>query len=128
MVEEIAQKKAKRKKILEERLRSSGTAVLGVGIPLLILMILTATIGMKNFTVRENTYVLPTIILGVVTFFVFLAFIVVANKGINVLRMLRANEKLEATEDGRRLLELRDYKQIYEGLLLDEEQETLKNE
>lgn len=122
LIEQIEQKKAHRKQVLKGRLKTWTIALLCVTLPMLALGILTAVIGMKNFTVRDNQYVLPTVLLGVATFACFIAFIIVANKFINVLRMLGANEKLESTADGRRLVEIRDYKQIYEGLLLATEE------
>lgn len=124
LVESIEEKKAYRKGILKTRFKKSGLVCLCTMIPMLVLGVLTAIIGMQNFVVREDTYVVPTIILGVATFVFFIAFILLANKWINVVRLLRANEKLESTEDGRRVLEIRDYKQIYVCLLLEKTEET----
>ena len=123
LAEGLEKKQAHRRRILKERLKSSIIVFLCVTVPMIVLGILTAVIGMKNFAVRENTYILPTIILGVCTFAFFLAFIITANKWINVLRMLGANERLDSTEDGQRLLEIRDYKQIYVCLLKEDKVE-----
>ena len=123
LAEGLEKKQAHRRSILKERLKSSIIVFLCVTVPMIVLGILTAVIGMKNFAVRENTYILPTIILGVCTFVLFLAFIITANKWINVLRMLGANERLDSTEDGQRLLEIRDYKQIYVCLLKEDKVE-----
>ena len=79
--------------------------------------VLTIVIGLKNMTTRDNTFVIPTVILGVVFVVCFIAFMVLTNKWINALRMRRANEKLSSTQDGTRLLELRSRKELYENLL-----------
>jgi hypothetical protein len=52
-----------------------------------------------------------------VTVVLFIAFIVVANKYINAGRMYRLNEKISSTADGERLLEICEYKELYEALL-----------
>ena len=88
---------------------------------MVILLVLTIVFGAKMFSTPDNTYVLPTILLGVAFFVAFIVFMVFTNKWINVLRIRRANEKLTATEDGARLQKLRDYKTIYESLVNKEE-------
>lgn len=127
LAEDLEKKKEHRKSILKERLKTSIIAFVCVTLPMLIFGALTVVIGMKNFAVRENTYILPTVLLGVATFALFIAFILVSNKWINVARLFRANERLDSTEDGKRLLEIRDYKQIYECLLTDKNTKTVKN-
>ena len=47
----------------------------------------------------------------------FIAFMVVTNKYINAGRMYRLNERLSSTADGVRLLEIAEYKELYEALL-----------
>ena len=59
----------------------------------------------------------------------FIVFIAVANRFINACRMYRRNEKLSATEEGQRLLEIREYKELYEALLfIPCEEECVKEE
>ena len=122
LAKSVESKQAHRKAVLKERNKGAVIAFVCVCLPLIALAVLTGVIGMKNFTVIDNTYVAPTIILGVLTFACFIAFVLVSNKWLNVSRMLRANEKLESTEDGQRLVEIRDYKEIYRCLLTDEQQ------
>ena len=54
----------------------------------------------------------------------FIVFILVANKLINNWRMHRTNERLSASDEGLRLMEIRDYKTIYLALLPEKGDET----
>ena len=128
LVEEIEEKQSRRREILSARRLRAGLVFLFAALPLLIAVILTIVIGMKNFTTRED-YILPTAILAGVSFVLFIVFIAVANRFINACRMYRRNEKLSATEEGQRLLELREYKELYEALLfIPCEEECVKEE
>ena len=120
LAESVEAKQSHRRAVLKERKKGAIIAFVCVWLPLIALAVLTGVIGAKNFIVIDNAYVVPTIILGVLTFVCFIAFVLVSNKWLNVSRMLRANEKLESTEDGQRLVEIRDYKEIYRCLLTDE--------
>jgi hypothetical protein len=60
---------------------------------------------------------LPTIALGVGFFITFVAFLLLANKFINDMRMRKANDDLSTTEAGAKLVQIRDYKEIYARLL-----------
>ena len=81
------------------------------------LAVLTIVLGLQNFTTRENTYILPTILCGAGFAVVFIAFILLTNKWINDMRIYRANERLSSTEEGARLEEVRDYLDLYGALL-----------
>ncbi len=118
-----------RKGILSARRKRAMITFLCVTLPMLLFGALTAVIGMKNFTTRENTFVLPTILLGVVTFGLFIAFVWASNRWLNATRMCRKNEQLKSTDEGRRLAELREYMELYGALLLEdaEGEEDVKN-
>lgn len=120
LAESVEAKQSHRRAVLKERKKGAIITFVCVCLSLIALAVLTGVIGAKNFIVIDNAYVVPTIILGVLTFVCFIAFVLVSNKWLNVSRMLRANEKLESTEDGQRLVEIRDYKEIYRCLLTDE--------
>ncbi|MBR2023288.1 MAG: hypothetical protein IJ996_02060 [Clostridia bacterium] len=122
LAESLEEKRTHRKAILKERMKKSAIAFICVCLPLIALAIATAVIGMKNFAVIDNTYVVPTVILGVLTFVCFIAFVLVSNKWINVGRLMRANDKIDATEDGQRLVEIHDYQEIYRCLLTEDEE------
>lgn len=117
----VETKQTKRREILKARLSRATTAFVFATLPMATLLVLTIVFGAKMFSTPDNTYVLPTILLGVAFFVAFIVFMVFTNKWINVLRIRRANEKLTATEDGARLQKLRDYKTIYESLVNKEE-------
>lgn len=117
LAERVESKQAKRREIIGARLKKATTGFVCATVPALALLVLTIVFGLKMFSTPDNTFVLPTILLGVAFFVAFIVFMVFTNKWINVLRIRRANEKLTSTEDGTRLQKLRDYKVIYEALL-----------
>ena len=123
----VEEKQAARRVVLKERVKRSTIGFLAALVPAVAMLVLTIAFGLSNFTTRDDTFVLPTILCGVGFFIAFIAFIVFTNKWINVLRMRAANEKLGATADGARLVELREYKALYLALL-DGVENTQKDE
>ena len=119
----VLEKQENRRVVLKARVKRSTIAFLIALIPTAALLVLTIVFGLSNFTTRENTFVLPTILCGAGFFIFFIAFIVFANKWINDLRMRSANERLSSTEDGARLLEIREYKELYLALIGNESTE-----
>ena len=119
----VLEKQENRRVVLKARVKRSTIAFLIALIPTVALLVLTIVFGLSNFTTRENTFVLPTILCGAGFFIFFIAFIVFANKWINDLRMRSANERLSSTEDGARLLEIREYKELYLALIGNESTE-----
>lgn len=119
----VLEKQENRRVVLKARVKRSTIAFLIALIPTVALLVLTIVFGLSNFTTRENTFVLPTILCGAGFFVFFIAFIVFANKWINDLRMRSANERLSSTEDGARLLEIREYKELYLALIGNESTE-----
>lgn len=113
----VAEKQESRRAVLKTRIRRSTIAFLAALLPTVALLVCTIVFGFSNFTTRENTYVLPTILCGAGFVICFIVFIVLANKWINDLRMRAANERLSSTQDGARLLEIRAYKELYLALL-----------
>ena len=114
---EVEEKRAKRREVLSKRLKRSTLVFCIAAIPTVALLVLTLLFGMKNFTTLGDEYITPTIVFAVAFFVCFIAFILVANKWINDFRIRRANERLTSTEEGRRLLKIRSYKELYECLL-----------
>ncbi len=117
---EIEEKQASRREILSARLKKSTIVFLAVAVPLVVFVVLAIVFGLQNLTTREDTFVAPTIVFGALAFIAFIAFIIVTNKRINDGRIYRANERLSSTEEGRRLIEIRNYKELYECLLPEE--------
>ena len=128
----VQEKQAARRVVLKDRVKRSTIAFLAALIPTAAMLVLTIVFGLSNFTTRENTFVLPTVLCGAGFLIFFIAFIVFANKWINNLRMRAANERLSSTSDGARLIEIRENKALYLALLKDavgvEQGETDKNE
>ena len=123
----VEEKQAARREVLASRKLRWGVAFALSLLPVLGALIATLVVGFKNFSTRESEFIVPTIILAGVTVVLFIAFIVVANKYINAGRMYRLNEKLSSTADGERLIEIAEYKELYQALLaapvVDEEEE-----
>jgi hypothetical protein len=113
--------------VLASRKLRWGVAFVLTLFPVLAAIIATMVVGFKNFSTREGEYIVPTIILACVSIVFFIAFMVVTNKYINAGRMYRLNEKLASTADGERLIEIAEYKELYQALLaapvVDEEEE-----
>ena len=125
----VEEKQATRRDVLKARVNRSTITFLAALIPTAVMLVLTIVFGLSNFTTRENTFVLPTILCGAGFLIFFIAFIVFANKWINDLRMRAANERLASTADGARLVEIREYKDLYLALIKGEKEEkTTKDE
>ena len=118
----VEERQERRGAVLKERFKKAVLACFCVGIPFIALCVVTGIVAQKNFLVIDNTYVVPTVILGVLTFVGLIAFIVTLNKWINVRRLKKSNERIDATEDGERLVEVRDYMEIYRNLLIETEE------
>lgn len=116
--ERVERKQSERRVILSKRRTKGFIFFLCSLLPLIGGLIATATVGMKNFSTPDNAYVLPTIICGCIAVAAFLFSLFVTNVFFNACRMYRMNENLASTEDGKAVLDIREYKAVYEGLLL----------
>lgn len=113
---EVEEKRAFRKEILKKGLKK-GIIIFAAGvIPFLIAAIVTVTFATKLTSTPDNRYVLPTAICGGIAFVLFIVSVACFNKFYNALRIYRKNEKLSSTEEGKKLLRIRKYKEIYEYL------------
>lgn len=117
LAEEVYAAQERRRAILKPRKKKSGIAFAIAAIPFLAALVLTIVFGLKNFTVRENTFIMPTIIAGAVSVVAFIVFGVFTNRFINACRIYRENERINATEDGARLEEIAEYKDLYSKFL-----------
>lgn len=117
LAQEVESKREARREIISARLKRSTIAFVASVVPAVALLVLTIVFGLKNFTTRDNTFVLPTVLFGVGFFCAFIAFMVFTNKWLNDFRMRRMNERLRSTEEGARLAQIREYKELYECLL-----------
>ena len=130
LAEKVEGKQIRRRKILSARLRNSIILFAAFFLPTLAGIILTAVFGAKIPTTRENTYVLPTIISGCVSFVLFILSVAFTNKLLNAIRIYAKNERLSSTEEGNRLEIVRAYASLYEELLtnLPAPQQTVQEE
>lgn len=116
LAKSVEEKQERRREILSARRLHRGIALMIAALPVLALLIVTLVIGLKNFSTPDSRYITPTIVLACVTFVAFIAMIIVANRFINACRMCRRNEQLSSTEEGERLLEIREYKALYAAM------------
>ena len=128
LVQIVEEKQASRREVLQARVKRSTIVFLAGLLPTAAFLVLTIVFGLSNFTTRENTFILPTILCGVGFVAFFIAFIVFTNKWINDLRMRAANEKLASTAEGAHLVELREYKDLYLALLKGAESDKMEEE
>lgn len=117
LAEEVEEMQERRRSVLKPRLKKAGIAFACGTAALLIAIFCAVMFGMKNFTVNDNRYILPTIIASAVSVVVFIVFGVFTNKFINAGRIYRQNERLSSTEEGERLEEIGEYKELYSHFL-----------
>ena len=113
---EIAEKRATRGEYLVKRLKKRAIGFAISALPFIAAVVLTIVFGLKNITTRDP-YVIQTVVAGACAVVALIVFGVFTNRFINSVRIYRANNRLSATEEGRRLMEIREYKELYEALL-----------
>lgn len=123
---EVEEKQEKRRKYLKGRLKNSLISFAVAAVPFITLVILTVVYIMKNFTTPDNRYIMPTIIMAAGALVTFIVFAVLTNKLINAGRIYRANERLDSTEEGSRLMEIGLYKELYAYLVASSVEETME--
>ena len=115
--EEVLAAQERRRTILKPRLQRSGIWFGVTALPFLAAVALTVVFVLKNFTVRDGAFIVPSIIAGVASVLTFAVFGVFITRFINAGRIYRANEKLSSTDDGARLEEIAEYKELYSKFL-----------
>ena len=122
LAKEVEEKQQARREVLKARLKKRGTKFAIVCVPALVILICTIILGLKIPTVMDNRFIPWTIGFGVATFVAFIVTLKVGNSFKNAYKIYSKNEKLSSTEAGERLLEIREYKALYQALLTEEEQ------
>ena len=117
LAESVALAQERRREILSSRVKKRSIVFTAIFVPMLVALVFGIVCALKIFTPDGDKYVTLTAICGGIFFVFFLAFIVVTNKLINAFRMKAKNERLGETDDGARLVEIRDYMTIYACLL-----------
>lgn len=121
LIEKVEKVQERRRDVLSSRVQRACLAFVASAIPFIVGLIFTIIYALKIPTVSDNSYVLPTAVLGGVTFLLLFVFIVFANRFLNGIRMYRKNERLSSTEEGERLLVIRAYKELYQDLVSQNE-------
>ena len=115
--EVVLGKQEKRRAIIKERIKKSLKNFIITVIPVLITLALTIVFATLIRSTPDGRFIWFTVgggVLFVVSFCIFGGF---ANKLINDYRINSENEDLSSTEDGANLLEVREYKELYERFL-----------
>ncbi len=114
---EIEEKQKSRRAIIKARIKKAfiwfGVALL----PALVTLILGIVFGTKILSTPDGRYVTPTIVFAALFAVFFIGFGLATNKLLNAFRIYRANENIASTDEGKKLLRLRDCKEIYERFL-----------
>lgn len=122
LAEEVEGKQKARREILKARLKKSGVKFAVAAIPFLILLVCTVVFAAKIPTVRDNRFIPWTIGFGAASFVAFIVCLGVGNTFKNACKIYGKNERISSTEQGERLVEIREYKQFYGELLKVEEE------
>lgn len=117
LVKIVEERQTARRQVLKKRVLVSGVIFLCLSLPFVAALVATLLVALQNFSTPDNTFVVPTIVLGCVSLATFIASLVGTNKLFNACRMYRMNENLASTEEGKQILDIREYKELYEALL-----------
>ena len=117
LLKSFTEKQTSRREVLKKRLYGAGGVFIGLTLTFVGVAIALLFVALQNFSTPDNTFVVPTIVLGVMTFVMFIASLVGTNKFFNAARMYRMNENLSSTEEGKQILDIRQYKDLYEALV-----------
>ncbi len=112
----VEENKLRRREILRPRLKKAWVWFVVAALPTLAFLITTVLYVFKNFTTPDNKYLPITIGFGAAFAVAFVVFAVVSNRLINTRRIYKANEKTSATDEGVRLLEVQERKELYGAL------------
>lgn len=110
---EVEEKQNKRRSVLKARLSASRKGLFGTALPMLVFLVLGIVFGSLITTRKDGLFVVLTAVSAVLFFVCFIAFGVFTNRFVNNRFLNRANEDLSSTEEGRMLLKLRAYKELY---------------
>lgn len=114
---EFEEAQARRRAVLKPRRLKCGIGFGVSAVPFLVSLILTIVFGLRNFTVKDDSFILPTIIAGSVAVVSFIVFGVFTNRFINACRIYRTNERLSSTDEGAQLEEIEAYKSLYQQFI-----------
>lgn len=114
--ESFTEKQTARREIIQGRMTKAGWRFSIALVPTLVLLILAIVFGTKMFSSKTGEFIVLTAIFAGLFVVGLIVTLVFTNKLLNVIRMNRANERESSTEEGRKILALRDYIEIYTRL------------
>ncbi len=111
---EVLEKRENRRKIIGEKRKKAIWRFSISSVITLALIIVAIVLGTKIFSTREGEFILPTIVTSGVALVSLIVSLVFTNKLLNAVRIYNLNERDDATELGRKLVELNNYIELYE--------------
>ena len=110
------EKQAKRREIISARLKKAALNFSVALVPTLIILVLAIVFGTRMFSTKTGEFIILTAVFAGLFVAGLIVTLVFTNKLLNVVRIHRANERESSTEEGRKLLKLKDYIEIYSRL------------
>ena len=110
------EKQAARREIIGARLKKALLKFSLALVPTLLLLTLTIIFGLNMFSTKTGELIIWTAVFAGVSVVGLIVTLVFTNKLLNVVRIHRANEKESSTEEGRKLMSLKYYIEIYTRL------------
>jgi hypothetical protein len=123
----LEKREARREKIAKRMSKAAWRFSIAL-VPTLVALVLACVFGSKIFSTKHGEFIMPTIVTASLFVVGLIVTLVFTNKLLNTVRIHRANERDESTQEGRELIELRNNLEIYErfleGVDLSEEEES----
>ena len=116
LAQAVEEKRLARRQVLAPRRVKTTVVFACVAIVTFAAILLTVFFALKIPTTRDGAYILPTCICAGIAAVLFIVSMVVTNKWINALRIYAANEKTSTTEEGKRLIAIREEMALYAAL------------
>ena len=129
LAQEVETKQAKRRDIIGKRLTKAAWRFTCALVPTFLVLSLTLFFGSRLFSTKHGEFIMPTIISAAIFAVGLIVTLVFTNKLLNTVRINRANEDLSSTEEGRTLLEIRNYIELYKAFTvnpIEMEEESLQ--
>ena len=129
LAQEVETKQAKRRDIIGKRLTKAAWRFTCALVPTFLVLSLTLFFGSRIFSTKHGEFIMPTIISATIFAVGLIVTLVFTNKLLNTVRINRANEDLSSTEEGRTLLEIRNYIELYKAFTvnpIEMEEESLQ--
>lgn len=112
----VEEKQATRRAYLKIRRWNAGVFFVASAVFMVAALVVALVFASKIFSRPDGEFILPTIISAGVFVVILTIFLICTNKFLNALRMYRANERLQSTEDGAELWKIRRYLELYQKL------------